>query len=101
LSNNIRNVSYYDLLEAKESFTCQECMRMIKIKQIFFRTYDRFGKFKYLCTECIQIWLKNEIEQLNNKILDLKNIEGKASMLANQYKERKEKQNEKETINSN
>ena len=82
-----RDLSYYDLLETKESFTCQECMRMIYSGQILFRTYDRFGKFKYLCVECIQIWLKDEIESLENKILDLKNIEGKANMLANKYKE--------------
>ena len=91
MSNVKRDLSYYDLLEAKESFTCQECMRMIHIGQIFFRSYDSFGKFKYLCTECIQIWLKDEIIKLKNRILDLKNIEGKALMLANQYKERKEK----------
>ena len=80
-----RDLSYYDLLEAKESFTCQECMRMIHLGQIFFRTYDRFGKIKYLCAYCIQIWLKDEIVKLKNKLLDLENIRGKASMLANEY----------------
>jgi len=83
-------LGYYTIYKAKEMKACEICNSVIGIDQFYFRAKDyEVTIFKLLCARCIQPWLGEQIQKLQNRILDFKNVQGKACQLAESYKAKK------------
>jgi len=69
-----------EIYKAKYDTPCGKCKKQIIVNRVFFKVDNSI-----YCVKCIQEYIDVELVKLQNKLLDFKNIQGKAYMMEKDY----------------